>query len=284
MNNFARFRHVCEQVYGQPWLITPGAHASIRQIIESRLLDVELKRPDGEDICGGAVKVAQMEIIDGIAHIPIGGVIGHKLSAFERGGGAVDVKDISNDIAEIRDNDEVQAVILDIDSPGGTTTGVPELADVIAELALVKTTYAFTDSMMASAAYFLAAGAEKIFATRSALVGSIGAYIVFFDESEAFAAQGVKVEIIKAGKLKAAGFPGTSLSKEERADLQAYVNNSYQLFADHVTANRDVKSETMQGQIFLGAQALERNLVDEIVASKADVVGQIVAASAAGES
>jgi signal peptide peptidase SppA len=260
-------------IYSDPALITPEAHASIRALIESRLgLETEeIRAPGKGGMCGEKVEVEQIEIKDGVAYIPINGAIGQKLDPFDRGEGAVDVLDLANEIDIAEASDKVHSILFDIDSPGGMVTGTPELAAKIS--AIQKPAMAFTNGMIASAAYWLASGVRRIFATPTASIGSIGVYLPIMDTTGFYAARGVKVELIKAGKLKGMGYPGTTLTESQREFLQDRVNKIYSMFTTAVKANRgNIASDTMQGQVFLADEAKDRGLIDEIVPNRAAVV------------
>jgi signal peptide peptidase SppA len=266
-----KFQHILQKVYHEPWLITPGAHAAIAALVESRIVNSQPRSErEGTDICGDKVEIQQMEISDGIAHIPIGGVIGIKLSAFEKGAGAVDVRDVMDELEEAEERSDVRAIILDIDSPGGMVSGTPELADRIARVE--KPVFAFTDGLMASAAYWLAASADHIFATSSAEIGSIGVYIPWIDQSKRYEDAGLKVKVFRAGKFKGMGYPGTSLTEDQEELLQSRVNEIANDFYSYVMGQRpDVDEETMQGQTFGGKHAVKNGLIDGLVTSKDDV-------------
>jgi signal peptide peptidase SppA len=202
---------------------------------------------------------------NGVAIIPVAGVIGHKVSAVSKLLGAVDTVDVIAAIELAAEDDDIDTIILDIDSPGGTVGGVPELAETVEDVqrAGVKKIYAYTDSMMASAAYWMAAGANGIFAAPSAEVGSIGVYLPVMDTSKALAEKGVTVEIFKSGKYKAAGFPGVALDEEVRKHLQLEVMETYNEFAGFVKKYRaDLNYEYMQGQTLTGRKAAEVGMVD----------------------
>lgn len=204
-------------------------------------------------------------------HIPINGAIGQKLSPFQRGDGAVDVMDISAELDQAEQDETVQAILLDIDSPGGMVLGTPELADKINRVK--KPVYAFTNGMIASAAYWIAASADQIFATPTASIGGIGVYIPWVDQTKAYEMQGLSVELIKAGKLKGMGFPGTSLTNVQRDHLQSRVDSIYSMFTSHVRAMRgDVAKSTMQGQTFMAQEANKLGLVDLVVRDKAQAI------------
>jgi signal peptide peptidase SppA len=202
---------------------------------------------------------------NGVAIIPVSGVIGHKVSAVSKLLGAVDTVDVIAAIELAAEDDDIDTIILDIDSPGGTVGGVPELAETVEDVqrAGVKKIYAYTDSMMASAAYWMAAGANGIFAAPSAEVGSIGVYLPVMDTSKALAEKGVTVEIFKSGKYKAAGFPGVALDEEVRKHLQLEVMETYNEFAGFVKKYRaDLNYEYMQGQTLTGRKAADVGMVD----------------------
>jgi signal peptide peptidase SppA len=279
-----KLQQLIQQVYYEPALITPEAHHSIRQLLENRFGQAEpaesgagirpLVREPGKDYCGAEVEVEQMEIINGVAHIPIGGAIGQDLSPFDRGEGCVDVLDVMDELAQAEENPRVRGILLDIDSPGGMVMGTPELADRIA--AVDKPVMAFTRGLMASAAYWVASAADGIFSTRSASVGSIGVYLPVVDLSKRFEGFGVKVELIKAGKFKGTGYPGTSLTEETREELQSRVNSIYEMFKGQVRGARgSIPDEIMQGQVFMGEEAFVYGLVDAIVRSKEEVCSLI---------
>ncbi len=215
-----------------------------------------------------------MRVIDGIAHIPIAGAIGSKLGDFAKGWGAVDVADIQADLDEAEEDSRVRGIILDFDSPGGMVSGTPELAARIEQVK--KPIYSFTDNMIASAAYWAAAGTDGIFSTLTANTGSIGVYVPFYDQTKRYADAGIKVDLIKAGKLKGIGFPGTSLSAEQRDHLQERIDQIYGMFTGFVSKHRpDITKDTMQGQTFMGAEAYKRGLIDAVVKSKAEVAALI---------
>jgi signal peptide peptidase SppA len=266
-----KLQDLIRELYYEPSLITPGAHASIRQLLESRLGDglFEAREP-GKGPCGEKVEVEQMEVRNGIAHIPIGGAVGKNLTPFDRGAGAVDVNDVAKEIDESEENPKVRGIILHFDSPGGMVSGTPELARKIERVQ--KPIYAYTEGLMASAAYWLAAATDGIFATETANVGSIGVYVPVLDLTKMAEMKGIKVEIIKTGKFKGMGFPGTALTEDQRGHLQERVNEIFGMFKAHVTAHRpSVQDETMQGQTFMGRQAFARGLIDAIVESSREV-------------
>jgi signal peptide peptidase SppA len=187
-------------------------------------------------------------------------VIGKNLTPIERMMGAVDVNDLSDAVDAFSANPEVEKVAFQISSPGGTVTGVEELANKIRGLG--KPTLAYTDSEMASAAYWIGSAADRVVASPSATVGSIGVYIAIPDYSAAAEMAGIKMVVLKSGKFKGAGIEGTSLNPDQIENLQASVDTIHGEFKDAVLMKRKmVKAEAMEGQTFSGKQAAAQGLV-----------------------
>ncbi|MEY4379126.1 MAG: signal peptide peptidase SppA [Verrucomicrobiota bacterium] len=199
-------------------------------------------------------------VVDGIGVIPVVGVIGKGLSPLEKMMGAADVNDIGDAIDAMAANPEVEKVALQVSSPGGTVTGVEELANKVRNLG--KPTMAYTDSEMASAAYWIASAADRVISSPSATVGSIGVYLAIPDYSKAAEMAGIKMVVIKSGKFKGAGIEGTSLNADQVENLQASVDAIHADFKAAVSMKRKmVKADAMEGQTFSGKQAAQQGLV-----------------------
>jgi signal peptide peptidase SppA len=210
-------------------------------------------------------------VVDGVGIVPIVGVIGKGLSPLEKMMGAVDVNDVSAAIDAFAANPEIEKVALQISSPGGTVTGVEELANKVRNLE--KPTLAYTDSEMASAAYWIGSAADRVVASPSSTVGSIGVYMAIPDYSEAAKMQGIKMVVIKSGKFKGAGIEGTSLDEGQMANLQEGVDTIHAEFKEAVNMKRKmVKAEAMEGQTFSGKQAAAQGLVTGLADSFNDAL------------
>lgn len=207
------------------------------------------------------------EVEDGIATIKISGIIGKKLPGWMvEMFGMCDVDTVSDMVRLANADASVRGIFLDCDSPGGTTCGVPEAAAVIRDSE--KVVVAHTEKLMASACYYLGAGASGIFATGSALVGSIGCFMPVIDMRRMYEMAGIEMDIIKAGDMKGACYPGTSLTTEQRDNLQRSVVHSKAKFDEFVTSRMGVNSipqSALQGQDFYGDQAVEVGLIDGVM-------------------
>lgn len=195
------------------------------------------------------------------------GILGKHLDSMEEiCAGGLSVDRIQAALAEGRDDGKVASIIVHLDSPGGVVYGIAETAALIRSISALKPIVGFCDSQAASAAYWILAACDSINVTSSADLGSIGVYCAIFDYSAWCAKEGIKVELFKDGTFKAAGFPGTSLTDDQRAHLQGEVNACSAQFKADVRAGRaGIADGTMQGQCYFGQQAVDLKLADAVV-------------------
>ncbi|MGA8899778.1 signal peptide peptidase SppA [Bradyrhizobium sp.] len=167
------------------------------------------------------------------------------------------------------------AVIVHINSPGGTTAGSEQLYDALTRLKAKKPLVVVVEGLAASGGYITAIAADHIVAKQSSLVGSIGVLFQFPNFTELLKTVGVKVEEVKSSPLKAApnGFEPTS--PEARAALDALVKDSYAWFRGLVKARRGMDDALLEkvsdGRVFTGRQAIELKLIDQLGDEKAAV-------------
>jgi protease-4 len=161
-----------------------------------------------------------------------------------------------------------RAVIIHIDSPGGTTAGSEELHDALRRVALKKPTVVVVDGMAASGGSIAAMAADHIIARNTSLVGSIGVLFQFPNVTHLLDTIGVKVEEIKSSPLKAAPNGLEPTSPEAHAAIQALVVDSYAWFKGIVQDRRKLDGEALDhvadGRVFTGRQAIGLKLADEI--------------------
>ena len=213
---------------------------------------------------------------DGIGVVAIEGPILRKPDLFARiFFGATSSEDIGEALREAGERDDIKAVFLNIDSPGGTVAGTPELAAAVKALNGSKPVYAFSSGLMCSAAYWIASQARAIYATPSAQVGSIGVVQAVIDNTAALDQAGLKVEVFSIGKYKAMGAPGTSLTDDQRELIQSNLAEIAAEFHDAVLSRgRAIPAEAMEGQTFSGKQAQRHNLAG-MVPDRADAMRRL---------
>ncbi len=130
----------------------------------------------------------------------------------------------------------------------------------------MKPVVAFSDAMIASAAYWIASQAGEVYVTPSSSIGSIGTYLAWLDETVKMQVEGLKLELFAEGKHKGMGLPGRPLTMDDRQLLQSRVKQINDNFQSTVRRTRpDVGDETMQGQTFTGEDAEKNGLADGLV-------------------
>lgn len=209
-----------------------------------------------------------------LAIITIRGIIGNELTELEKMMGCVDVDDVEEMLEDCERDPAIKHILFVYNSPGGTVTGVPELANRIA--ACKKHTIGYTRSQACSAAFWCMSQCDDVYASGSSTVGSIGVYIAFLNESKAYEMEGYSMEVISAGWAKAAGFPGTNMSPEQKNLLLSGVNSTHNQFQTAIQRKRtlaDVKD--MQGQCWSGTEAAAKMLITGIKDTLDDVLKTI---------
>jgi protease-4 len=170
---------------------------------------------------------------------------------------------------EARDDDEVRAVILRINSPGGSAPASQEVGEEIKKLrAAGKLVVTSMGDIAASGGYWLAACSDKIYANPSTLTGSIGVYMPYANWEELYKKIGIHQEKIKSGPHKDILSPDRPMTDEERALIQTMVDDMYNQFVTIVAEGRSMDPAKVRqladGRIYTGNQAKELGLVDEL--------------------
>ncbi len=204
-----------------------------------------------------------------LVRVPVFGEISRRESFWSFLFGGTTVQGLTKTLQEIAADDSISTVLLDVDSPGGTVAGIPELANEVRRLAASKHIVAMANSVMASAAYWIASQADEIVAAPEALIGSIGVFAVHQDWSKALEQAGIKMSYISAGKYKTEGNFDEPLSNEARAAMQGIVDEAYRLFVDDVAKGRAVSAATVrndygEGRVLTAKDAKAAGLVDRI--------------------
>lgn len=173
---------------------------------------------------------------------------------------------------DLRKSSTVRAVIVQIDSPGGTVPGSEAIHDALRTLAAAKPTVAVVNTLAASGGYIAAIGADRIFARRGAVVGSVGVIFQYPNVTRLLDSVGVQIETVKSTPLKAAPSPLEPTTPEAREAVRQLVADSYEWFKTLVQQRRELTPEQLasvaDGRVFTGAQALSLKMIDEIGAER----------------
>jgi protease IV len=174
---------------------------------------------------------------------------------------------------KVAKSDQVKAVILDINSPGGTTTGGEAMYDAIRRLAEKKPVVAVCGTLATSAAYIIALATDRIFVYGNTITGSVGVIFQWAEVTDLLRTLGIKVEEVKSGPLKAVPSPFEPIDEKGRALTEEMVQESKAWFVDLVAKRRSITPDSIpgltDGRIYSGRQAVELKLVDEIGDEKA---------------
>lgn len=201
---------------------------------------------------------------DTVAVIPLQGEIAYSQSDIL--GGAVVTPDIiKNSIREAEEDSSVSAIVLDVNSPGGSPVASEEIMNAVKNCK--KPVVVWISDVGASGAYLVASPADKIVASPSSIVGSIGVILSLTDLSELYQKIGVNQYSIKAGEYKDMGAIYRNLTPQETKLLQEMVNEDYDYFIKQVADNRKLDNNYVrsiaEGKIYTGTQAKDLKLVDE---------------------
>lgn len=252
-----------------PWAIEPSRLEEIQAIYAAHLngpkididaIEARLGRPLANDQQDYTVRDG------GVAVLSIDGAIAAKANLFTRVSGGASAQLLTKQVQSMMDDPRVRAAVIEIDSPGGSVFGIPELAGAIRTLAAEKPTVAVSTGMMASAGYWLGSSANAVYASGSTdVIGSIGVVMTHAYDPRS----PVQKTEVTAGKYKRMASDSKPLDAEGRAYMQNQVDHLYGVFVDTVAQNRRVSAHAVlahmaDGKIFIGQQAVDAGLIDGI--------------------
>jgi protease-4 len=216
----------------------------------------------------GAVCLSVIAIAIFIGIVFEGGVTGDKVAVVDIQGVIADPYEVNRMLREFGDRDDVKAVVLRIESPGGAVGPSQEIHGEILRLREKKTVVASLGTVAASGGYYAAVAAHRIMANPGTITGSIGVIVEFINAKELLGKIGLKGYVVKSGKYKDVGSPLRDMSKEEQELIQSLINDVNGQFIRAVAEGRGLKTEEVEkiadGRIFTGSQAKELKLVDEL--------------------
>jgi signal peptide peptidase SppA len=286
-----RLRHVLRAL-SAPWAITPEGFETVCSIIDRRAAGVRLtddeiraivddsraefdarhEAASGIGVTSGGGKVALISVYGTILPRPVLSI---------SGGGGTSMQEFMRAFKAADEDPSVGAILLDIDSPGGSAFMVPEAAAMIANAS--KPVTGIANTMAGSAAYWLLSQCDEAVMSPSAMVGSIGCFARHVDFSEQLAQDGVKVTLVSFGAHKTEGNPYEPLSDDARDAIQLTVDECGVMFVEAVARGRgvtpdDVRAKFGDGRVFMADAALAVGMVDRVATFDA-VVEQMLGTS-----
>ena len=253
-----------------PWAIQPEKLEAIVDVLELRLSGVDVT-VDVESRFGAPRRSGVALEEGGVAVLPLVGIISQRMNLLSSLSGGTSTEKFAARFDELMKNQDVSAIVIDVDSPGGSVEGVEELSKKIydARVANEKRVIAVVNPLMASAAYWIGSAAHEVVVTPSGAVGSIGVFTVHTEFSAFDEAAGVTHTLVKAGRYKAEANDFQPLEDGARDHMQSVVDDYYSLFAEGVARNRGVSAETVrtglgEGRAFPARRAIDVGLADRV--------------------
>ncbi len=194
--------------------------------------------------------------------------VGDKIGVLEVEGAITDARRLVQQIDDFRDESNIKAIVVRINSPGGGVGPSQEIYAELKQLAAQKPVIISMGSVAASGGYYIAVAGERIFANPGTITGSIGVIMSFPNYQELMGKVGVHTEVVKSGRFKDIGSSTRPFSTAERELLQGMIDDVHQQFVEAVSEGRNIPIDRLQpfvdGRIFSGRQAKDAGLVDEL--------------------
>jgi signal peptide peptidase SppA len=268
MPNLTTNSYVLRAFVETPWAIRPHKLAMLEEIIARHVSGEKLSAEEIQARINGASRPADRRV-ESVAVLPLFGTIFPRANLMTEMSGATSAEKFGAQFAGLINDPEIDAIVLDVDSPGGQVGGIDELSRQIYDSRGKKPIVAVANQDMASAAYYIGTAADEVVVSPSGEVGSIGVFAVHQDWSVAAHQDGVKISIIKEGKYKAEANPYQPLTDEARAAIQENVREYYDSFVGAVARNRGVSDEAVrngfgQGRMVTAKRAVEMGMADRV--------------------
>lgn len=260
---------IVNAVFNQPWAITSEMYGVICELVRSRALGFRLTTEQIQE------RIGARHVRDGIAKngavavLPLYGVLAQRMNMMTEISGGTSTEMFTKALRTVLKEPAISAIVIDVDSPGGSVFGIGELASEMLASRGTKPIIAVANSMAASAAYWIASQADELVVTPGGIVGSIGVLTAHEDMSKAEEMAGIKTTIVSAGKFKSEAASSAPLSAEARDALQSLVDDYYAAFVEAVAKGRGtsiakVKGGFGQGRLVNAEDALAEGMVDRI--------------------
>jgi capsid assembly protease len=264
-----RYPNVLRAITETPWAIREEMLPVIAEIVAVRASGGAFSAEEIEARIGAGNSRGRGVQVGPVAVIPIYGVIAPRANLMTEMSGGTSLQAFSAELSGAVNAPDVSAILLDVQSPGGSTALVPETAARIREAKARKPVVAVANTDAFSAAYWLASQASELVVTESGMVGSIGTYIMHDDLSAALEQAGVKRTFVKAGERKVEGNPYEPLTDAAREAMQELVDEFQAMFVRDVARGRGlsaarVRQDFGRGGTVTASKALAAGMVDRI--------------------
>ena len=277
--------HIASMAFNEPLLLEP-AYARVffcalaGQLGITRLTDTvsgvalgaeQMAEPlalfgDDEDM--GPKPARSYQVTNGIAVLPVSGTLVSKTRALQPYSGMTGYNGIIARLQQAISDPGVDGILLDMDTPGGMVAGAFDCADIIARMRDIKPIWALANDMNCSAGQLIASAASRRLVTQTARTGSIGVMMAHSNYGAALKTSGVEVTLIYSGEHKVDGNPYEKLPKEVRADFQARIDATRQMFAEKVAGYTGMSVQAVldtEAAVLSGQESVDNGLAEQLV-------------------
>lgn len=249
-------------IYGTPWAIHPTKLDAICDFIDAVALGAAMPEFQAAEQAGGA-REGSVQVL------PVRGTIAQRMNMMSDFSGGTSTEKLGKQIRDAAADTSIAAIVLDVDSPGGSVHGIEELGEEIRAAKAAKPVVAVANSMAASAAYWIASQASELVVAPGAEVGSIGVLAMHVDQSALNESMGIRPTFVHAGQYKVEGNPHEPLGDDARAYLQAQVDEHYRRFVNAVASGRGVTRDVVlsdfgQGRMVMDNEAVKAGMADRV--------------------
>lgn len=265
-----KYERILAAINDKPWVITEEGMSAILAIVEMR---IDGRRLSEEEL-NARVAANRRQRTKGAGNIlvmPLHGPIAHRMNLLNDVSGVTSIEVFGDEFEDAMKDDNVAAVVLDIDSPGGEVSGIPELFDRMMSLRGRKNVVAVSNTQMSSGALWIGSAADTIIASPSAIQGSLGVRVQHIDRSKKIENDGLVITHITSAKApgKLEMRDDAPLSDPDRERLQAVADDLHDDFERAVAKGRkmpvaDVRSNFGKGRQITAREALNAGMVDGI--------------------
>lgn len=281
-----QFGHLAQRLFNTPVAIRPEKAEVIIAALGERLGITRMLRLNGDAIeltpqalTGDGYNYADREsydngydLVGGVAVIPVHGTLVQKTGTLRPWSGMTGYDGIRQAFLTALYDPKVEAIVLDVDSPGGEVAGCFDLVDTLYAARGDKPIWSILNESAYSAAYAIASAADRIYVPRTGGTGSIGVITMHVDFSKALTEAGIQVTFIAYGDCKADGHPEIPLSDSALKRFQADIDAMGELFVETVARNRNIAASRVrdtQAATYLGKAGVEIGLADAVAAPDA---------------
>ena len=264
-----RYAHIIAALMEERWAIQHEKMQVIIDFVAQQAAGIKFDAAEIEARIGKGQEQAVARKEGNVAVLPFHGVVSNRMSLMGDISGGTSSEGFGRAFQSAVRDDDVKAIIIDANSPGGAVSGTPELSSMIYSARGTKPIVAHVNANAASACYWAITGADEVVVTPSGQVGSIGVLSIHDDLSAALEKAGIRKTITKAGDLKTDGNPFEPLSEDTKARMQAKVDAAYNMFVRDVARNRNVSLATVRegfgrGDMVDAQQAVSEGMADRV--------------------